>query len=248
MERIFEILYECSDQKATFFCLGWIAKKYPEIIKKIIANGHEIGTHSFAHQLVYEQKPKEFEKDLQLSIDILEDISGTKIKSYRSPGFSITHNTKWAFEILLNCGISIDCSIFPANRAHGGFQEKTKSTPFIIKTQSGKLLEFPMNTRSILGISFVFSGGGYFRLLPYNLIKQMMTTSEYVMTYFHPRDFDAEQPLIDDLSLKRKFKSYYGLKGSSKKLKKLLNDFDFITLSTAKENINWNNAYSLTFD
>jgi polysaccharide deacetylase family protein (PEP-CTERM system associated) len=239
MERIFEILYECGDQKATFFCLGWVAEKYPDIIRKIQKLGHEIGSHSYAHQLVYEQDPKSFKEDLIKSIEVLEDILGDKVKSYRSPGFSITNKCLWAFEILIENGIEVDCSIFPAKRAHGGLDKFDHSSPFILKTSSGILKEFPMNVTKILNQKVVFSGGGYFRLFPFSFINSKMKNSEYVMTYFHPRDFDAEQPIIDDLSSKRKFKSYYGLKGSSRKMKKLIASHSFLTLGQANERVNW---------
>ncbi|MDP3443870.1 MAG: polysaccharide deacetylase family protein, partial [Ignavibacteria bacterium] len=120
MERIFAIL-EKTNSKATFFCLGWIAETYPEVIKEIVARGYEIGTHTSMHQLIYEQTPKEFSIDLEHSVKTLEDLTGQKVKYFRAPGFSITENEKWAFEILVEQGIEVDSSIFPAARAHGGF-------------------------------------------------------------------------------------------------------------------------------
>lgn len=238
MERILTLLKN-TNQKATFFCLGWIARQYPEVIKAIISHGHEIGCHSHLHQLVYEQTPAEFEADLKSALHTLEDISGEKIRMYRAPGFSITEKNKWAFEILAKNGIEIDCSVFPANRAHGGFASFQYAKPSIIRYNGIELKELPINYHTLFGTPIIFSGGGYFRLLPYALIKKWSAQSNYVMTYFHPRDFDAAQPLIKDLPLSRKFKSYVGLKGATPKFEQWLSDFEFIDIGTAVNKIDW---------
>ncbi|MDG3581305.1 polysaccharide deacetylase family protein [Galbibacter pacificus] len=241
MDRIFKIL-EDNDVDATFFCLGWVAKKYPEVIKKIDELGYEIGTHSNLHQLAYEMTQKEYEEDLKQSIYELEDIIGKKIISYRAPGFSIKKDNLWAFESLHKFGIKNDCSIFPTNRAHGGISNFAISEPCILVHNGVSLKEFPINTTNILGKKTIFSGGGYFRLFPYSLIKSKSKQSQYIMTYFHPRDFDKNQPLIDDLSIFRKFKSYYGLNNCEKKLRNWLNDFNFIDLKQADGLIDWSKA------
>ena len=241
MERIFNIL-EKTNTKATFFCLAWIVEKYPELIKKIDDLGHEIGSHTYSHQLVYEQNEKSFKKDLEHSIKLIEDILGKKVKYFRAPGFSITENTKWAFDILSELGIEVDFSIFPAQRAHGGFSSYTSPTPSILSYNGIQLKEMPINYISIMGRPVIFSGGGYFRLFPYTLIKRWTKQSNYVMTYLHPRDFDPDQPMIKGLSLHRKFKSYVGLKNSTNKLEKWLQDFEFVDAGTATESIDWNNV------
>lgn len=238
MDRILDLL-EKNKTKATFFCLGWVAEKYPDVIKRIDDLGYEIGSHSYAHQLVYEQSPEEFKADLEKSINVLEEITGKKIKYYRSPGFSITNNTLWAFDILCSLGIEVDCSIFPARRAHGGMNGFGYNEPVIISTSGNELKEFPISTKSVLNQNIIYSGGGYFRLLPYQIINRILSNSKYVMTYFHPRDFDPEQPMIKELSSLRKFKSYYGLKGASKKLSKLLEEHEFIDIGTAVDKIAW---------
>tara|TARA_B100001093_G_scaffold420282_1_gene412157 strand:+ start:32424 stop:33278 length:855 start_codon:yes stop_codon:yes gene_type:complete len=246
INRILRILDD-RNLNATFFCLGWIGEKYPNIIKQIDRCGHEIGTHSHSHKLVYEQTPSEFNNDLKRSISVLSDITGKKINSYRAPGFSITENQKWAFEIMYKNGITIDCSIFPAQRSHGGFSEFNICKPTKIKLSSGFIKSYPMNTSSFLGINYVFSGGGYFRFIPYWVIKQLSNNTDYLMTYFHPRDFDIDQPIVPNLSYFRKFKSYYGLKNAEKKLHKYLDDFDFISLNQANNIIDWNKAQIVDF-
>ncbi len=239
MDRIFEIL-EKSNTKASFFVLGWIAEKYPEIIREIKKRGYEIGSHTNSHQLVYNQSRNEFFQDVDRSIKNLEDISGDKITMFRAPGFSITEKNKWAFEVLHELGIEIDSSVFPAGRAHGGMPAYYDAKPSLLRYNGISLKEFPINTHQFLNKKMIFSGGGYFRLLPYKLIKQFSKESDYIMSYFHPRDFDFDQPIISDLSMGRKFKSYVGLKSAEKKINNWLSDFNFVDVFEAQSQIDWN--------
>lgn len=244
METIFDITDQ-ANVSATFFVVGWIAEKYPEVVKEICKRGYEIGSHTHMHQLVYEQNRKSFFNDVEKSIKILEDISGDKIRSFRAPGFSITNANKWAFEVLAELGIEIDCSVFPAGRAHGGLPQYGHSQPSILSYNGINLKEFPISTTRYFNKQIIFSGGGYFRLFPYNLIKKWTQKSEYVMTYFHPRDFDANQPKIPGLSIPRQFKSYVGLKQSKVKLQRWLDDFNFMDIKTADRIIDWNNVKNI---
>tara|TARA_Y100000766_G_scaffold257033_1_gene244254 strand:- start:177 stop:1025 length:849 start_codon:yes stop_codon:yes gene_type:complete len=245
-ERIYQnmdIIFSFLDKnklKATFFVVGWIANKYPDIVKRIDNNNFEIGSHTHMHQLLYELSPKEVENDLKNSISTIENLVGKKINCFRAPGFSLTQNNKWVFEILIENGIKYDCSIFPAGRAHGGFPSFKHAVPTIIKINGSFIKEFPINTTKFLGKKIIFSGGGYFRLFPYPLIKKFSQDSDYIMTYFHPRDFDPKQPMIKGLSPIRKFKSYVGLNKCLGKLDKWVNEFDFVDLRTADKIINWN--------
>ena len=241
MDLIFKMLEE-SGYKASFFVLGWIAEKYPEIVKEISEKGYQVGSHTHTHQLVYEQNRNDFFQDVDRSIKTLEDLTGKKIRIFRAPGFSITENTKWAFEVLYELGIKLDSSIFPAGRSHGGMPHFKYNKPSLIKYNGVIIKEFPINTVKIFSRSVIFSGGGYFRLLPYNLIKKLSYESDYIMSYFHPRDFDFKQPLIKELSLLRKFKSYVGLKNAEVKLKKWFSDYDFIDLREGEKKIDWNNV------
>tara|TARA_B100001059_G_C17828161_1_gene582831 strand:- start:2510 stop:3358 length:849 start_codon:yes stop_codon:yes gene_type:complete len=237
-DRVLSILNN-SGVKASFFILGWIAEKYPEIVKQISDRGYEIGSHTSMHQLVYEQDKVTFKNDVDRSIKSLEDITGKKVKIFRAPGFSITEKNKWAFEVLYELGIESDSSVFPAKRSHGGLPSYSTSKPSIIKYNGVELKEYPINTKSLLNQSFIYSGGGYFRVIPYFLIKKWTKEDNYIMTYFHPRDFDYNQPIIKSLSVARKFKSYAGLKKCKSKLEKWLRDFEFIDLHTADEKIDW---------
>lgn len=241
VKRIFRILTQ-HNTRATFFCLGWIAKKHPDIIRRIDNEGYEIACHSSMHQLVYEQTPEEFNRDLRESLAILEDITGKKVTSFRAPGFSINERCKWAFEILMEAGIENDSSVFPAERMHGGFPSYPGDHPSLIAINNRTLREFPINIKHVMGRNLVFSGGGYFRLFPYNFIRNWTLQSNYVMSYLHPRDFDFEQPVIENLPAARKFRSYVGLKQAESKLSRWLDDFRFLDLKTAINYIDWREA------
>lgn len=230
------------EQKATFFCVGWVAEQHPEQIRRIVDADHELGSHTTFHQLIYEQTQDTFREDLKRSIDVLKQISGVEVPYFRAPGFSITESTPWAFEELLAQGIKTDSSVFPASRAHGGFSSFGSAKPSIIELNGMQLKEFPINTYGVLGKDIIFSGGGYFRLFPYWLIKHFSKKSDYIMTYFHPRDFDAGQPMIPGLSPVRKFKSYYGLASTEPKLRQWLTDFEFVDLKQAVESVDWDKA------
>lgn len=238
VDRILDIL-ERTNTKATFFIIGWVAKAYPDVVKKIAAK-YQIGSHTMNHQLVWQQTRQEFREDVSSSIKLLEDIIGQKVECFRAPGFSIRESEAWAFDILADLGIKYDCSIFPAHHAHGGMASYGAPVPSLIKHGDIVMKEFPVTTKTIMGKKIIFSGGGYFRLCPYPLIKQWSKGApDYLLSYIHPRDLDGGQPMLDGLPLKRKFKSYVGTKGAAKKLGQYLNDFKFTDVKTAAENICW---------
>ena len=241
MDTIFEIL-DNKKIKPTFFVVGWIAEKYPEIIDQITKRGIEIGSHTHLHQLIYENDEKTFYKDVEKSIKTIEDCSGKKVRCFRAPGFSITNKNKWAFEILYELGIEIDSSIFPANRSHGGLPSFKSKYPSIISYNGVSLKEFPINYHSIFNKKIIYSGGGYFRFIPYTAIKKWSKCSDYIMSYFHPRDFDFNQPIIKELSTFRKFKSYVGLRNCKFKLENWLDDFEFINIDKANTLVDWKNT------
>ena len=160
VERILHML-EISNAKATFFCLGWIAKKYPHIIKMISDKGFHIACHSHEHQLAYEQTKHEFKDDLLLAKATIEDITGKRIDTYRFPGFSFVENNLWALDILAENGFEVDCSIFPANRSHGGLVNFNNDGPLVFNLQNGKTLkELPINTQNIFGKKVLIVGSG----------------------------------------------------------------------------------------
>ncbi len=231
-----------NNQSATFFCLGWIAQKFPHLVKMIDQMGFEIGTHSNLHTLAYKQTKIQFREDLVKSIENIENLTNKKVKYYRAPGFSVNESNKWVFDELIRQNIEIDCSIFPATRAHGGFKSFPSNFPAIISSNEGLIKELPINTFNLINNRIIFSGGGYFRLFPYPIIKKLIDKSDYVMTYFHPRDFDPNQPIIRELPLFRKFKSYVGLSKSFHKFEKLISDFNFIDIKEANKKIPWQDS------
>lgn len=241
VERILERL-DSSNIKGTFFCLGWLADKHPGIIRRIDEMGHHIGCHSYQHQLSFRFSPEEFRADTLRAKQIIEDVIGKEINAFRAPGFSITKNNLWALDILVQLGFTYDCSLFPAKHDYGGYPDYGVAAPALLSLPSGILKEFPINFHDILGKNIVFSGGGFFRLFPYWLIKKWSKQSPYLMTYFHPRDFDPDQPIFESQKGLRKFKSYVGLKHSFAKFDRYLNDFHFINIEQANQLVNWHNT------
>lgn len=239
--KILDILYK-NNIKSTFFVLGWVAKKYPALIKYISDQGHEIGSHSQNHLLIYNFNQKKFKEDIIQSIDVIQSIINKKVVIFRAPGFSITNESLWAFKVIGESGIIIDSSIFPATRGHGGIKNFGIGRPFLIKYGEYIIKEFPINMHKIGRFSIPFSGGGYFRIIPFSLFKYFANKSDYLMTYFHLRDFDPKQPIIKELPIIRKFKCYYGLGNSLKKFIKLINKYNFVNISSAAKIINWDKA------
>lgn len=241
VDRILDIL-ERTNTKATFFIIGWVAKTYPDVVKKIAAK-YQIGTHTMNHQLVWQQTPEEFRRDVESSVKLLQDITGQPVECFRAPGFSIRESEAWAFDIIADLGIKYDCSIFPAHHAHGGMASYGAAVPSLIKHGDTVIKEFPVTTKDFMGKKIIFSGGGYFRLMPYPIIKKWSKEcNDYLLSYIHPRDLDGGQTVLEGLPLKRKFKSYVGTKGAAEKLRHYLKDFKFTDVKTAVENICWEKA------
>ncbi len=226
-------LFEEHDVTATFFVLGWIAERYPEIVRTILKYGHEIGSHGYAHQIIYEHPRDAFVADLDKSITILEEISGQKIIYYRAPSFSITRTTMWALEDLAERGIQYDSSIFPIKHDIGGMPHMPRK-PFYVILESGRRLnEFPLSTLKLWGENLPVSGGGYLRLLPYWFIRTGITRNNKdgnpVILYFHPWELDPEQPRLE-LNWPSRFRHYTNLECMEERVKKLLTEFEFTSL------------------
>ncbi len=231
-------------EKATFFCLGIMAEKYPEVIKTIANRGHQIGCHSYSHDFLENSNYQSFDIDTRKALNILENIIGEKVIAYRAPAFSITEKNKWALEILLKNGILYDCSIFPAQRSFGGFPSYKSNGPAVIFYNGLYIKEFPIPVVKIAGKEFAYSGGGYFRLFPYRKLKRIMNMADYVTMYFHIKDFDIEQKrlfqsLNGENAVSRYFKSYYGLSSSFTKFNRLMDDFSFVSVEQADKQIDW---------
>lgn len=221
--------------KATFFILGWTAERYPDLVRQIVDQGHEIGSHGHHHRIVSRLTPDEFARDLDASLTAIERAANRQVHAYRAPGFSITPNEVWAFEILVSRGIDLDSSLFLAPHAHGGFTLDRKR-PFEILLPSGrKLTEVPIIPYWIGNVKVPFSGGGYLRLLPTAIAKCFFQLADHtkstIVTYLHPRDLDANQPRMT-LPPLRYFKHYVGLNTFPHKLETLLTTVPFHSLRT----------------
>lgn len=224
---------DSSQGTATCFFLGWVAERFPDLVKEAARRGHEIASHGYAHQLVYCQSPDEFARDIERSKHVLEEISGAPVTGYRAPGFSITRDTPWAFDKIAAAGFKYDSSVFPARRGHGGIED-AELAPYWMETEEGPLLEIPVTVIPLLGQRLCAFGGGYLRLAPYSIISRLSNavnrSGRPVIYYLHPREIDPDHPRID-MGLIRRFKSYVNLKSTRPKLRKLLRDQDLGTFS-----------------
>lgn len=222
------------DLKATFFVLGWVAEKYPNIIREIDNAGHEIACHSYYHRLVYNLSPREFRDETLKSKDLLENIIGKKIIGYRAPSYSITKKSLWAFDILEELGFKYDSSIFPIYHDRYGIPDSPR---FMYKLPDHDLIEIPISTSLLGGRKIPISGGGYFRLFPYFFTKMLLKRinvkeNQSFNFYLHPWEFDPEQPRINNITMFSKFRHYINLDKTHDRFIKLINDFKFTTMGT----------------
>lgn len=244
-ERILARLDEAG-VRATFFILGWVAERCPRLVWTIHAAGHEIGSHSYAHRLIYQQTPAEFRADLRRSIHVLEDITGDPVITYRAPSFSVTADSLWALDILVEEGIRLDSSIYPTHHDRYGIAG-TPLAPHQIERRGVPLWEFPPPVCRLLGYPLPVGGGGYFRLYPYSLtrfgLRRINRAGRPFSTYLHPWEFDPEQPRIH-AAWSRRFRHYVNLRRTESRLVRLLRDFAFGTLSEslASYRPGWNAA------
>jgi polysaccharide deacetylase family protein (PEP-CTERM system associated) len=239
VERNFRKLLDLFSEKnvhVTCFFLGYVAERYPHLVKEALDRGHEIASHGYAHRLIYTMTPHAFLEDARKSKGILESISGQFVRGYRAPGFSVTADTPWFFEKLLEAEYQYDSSVFPAPRQHGGLNT-SKYSPHMV---AEKLMEFPITVAKVLGKRFCFFGGGYLRLFPYPVVRQMcrkvLGENRPVVFYIHPREIDPDHPRLS-LGLTRTFKSYVNLKTTEPKLRNILDEFQVTTFAEfIKEN------------
>lgn len=219
-----------TDARITCFFLGWVAERFPELVKDAASRGHEIASHGYSHQLVYMQTRGEFGDDIRRSKGILEEISGQEVVGYRAPGFSITEATPWAFDEIAAAGFKYDSSVFPAARGHGGIRTADVS-PHWIQTDYGPLLEMPMSVASVFGKRICVFGGGYLRITPYSLIERLGRTvndaGRPIIYYLHPREVDPDHPRMK-MGTVRRFKSYVNLRSTMPKLRRLLHSQELV--------------------
>ena len=225
---------------ATFFCLGWVADHHPELIRKIYAQGHHIGCHSYQHELQKDLSREMFVENTMRAKKSIEDVIGAEVDAYRAPAWSVGNDNVWVLEELSRMGFRYDSSIFPSTHSFGGFPDFGKDEPVLCRVGDASIIEFPVSVKEILSKRFVFSGGGYFRFFPYPLVKRWMAGKSYNLCYFHTQDFDAEQPVAHDLPLERRFKTYYGISGAFAKFCRLLDECGpFLDIRKAAGECDW---------
>lgn len=216
--------------RGTFFILGWVAERSPQLIRKIADSGHEIACHGYSHELVYRQSRHEFEEETRRAKSLLEDIVGRPVVGYRAASFSVTRASLWALDVLIELGFEYDSSVFPIRHDRYGIPDASRR-PGPISTPTGRtILEFPMSAANFLGVRVPVSGGGYFRIFPYWLsrlgLRQINAAGHPFVFYFHPWEIDPGQPRFRVSPLSR-FRHYTNLAVCERRLSLLLDDFSF---------------------
>jgi len=229
IDRILALLDE-KNVHATFFTLGWIAKRYPQVVRNIIDNGHELASHGYSHLRASDQSPGEFQDDITRSKKLLEDLGGQLVIGYRAPSFSICNRNLWALDTLQEAGYRYSSSIYPIHHDHYGMPDAPRFK-FRHRGQSG-LVELPATTVNLFGRNFPASGGGYFRLFPYHLSRWLMKRVNHVdqqpcIFYFHPWEIDHEQPRQANIGIKTHFRHYVNLARTESRIRSLLRDFNW---------------------
>ena len=224
-------LFEDAEVKATFFILGWVAERYPEIVKRITNDGHEVASHGYEHIRVTNQTPDEFRSDVIKTKKILEDISGTEVSGYRAASYSVSKDNMWAFDVLFETGHKYSSSIYPVKHDLYGIPDAPRFA-FYPNSDDG-ILEVPITTLEIGKKRFPCGGGGFFRLYPYFFSKYAYkhtnnSSGQAGIFYFHPWEIDPEQPRpFKKIGFKTRFRHYLNLNTTEKKLKALLHDFSW---------------------
>ena len=231
VERNIDIVLGLLDEsgaKATFFTLGWIAERYPQLVRRIVAEGHELASHGYGHQRATDQHRAEFSEDICKAKALLEDLAGVEVKGYRAPSFSVGKRNPWAFDCIAEAGYRYSSSVYPIRHDHYGAPDAPR---FPHESRDG-LLEIPVTTARVLKTNLPAGGGGYFRLMPYALSRSLIRRVNEVdgrpaVFYFHPWELDPDQPRVPGTSLKTRFRHYVNLHRTEPRLRSLLRDFSW---------------------
>jgi polysaccharide deacetylase family protein (PEP-CTERM system associated) len=213
--------------RATFFVLGWVAERFPALIRTIQQAGHEIACHGLTHQLVYTQTPELFRYETKRAKNVLEDLTGRPIRGYRAATYSITEVSLWALDILEELGFQYDSSIYPTRHDLYGIRDAPR---FAHRPGAGRLLEIPLTTTRVMGCQIPCGGGGYFRILPYSVFRWALRRvnvqdRQPAVFYSHPWEIDPDQPRVVGLSRRSRFRHYVNLSATEGRLERLLGDF-----------------------
>jgi len=225
VDRILKILAD-SGARATFFTLGWVAERHPAMVRRIVAEGHELASHGYAHHRASDQTPEAFSLDIRRAKALLEDVAGTAVRGYRAPSFSIDEDNSWAFDCIAEAGYRYSSSVYPVRHDHYGMPNAPR---FTYQARRG-LLEVPVTTARVLGRNLPAGGGGYFRLMPYRVSRWLIQRVNRIdrrpaIFYFHPWEIDPEQPRIRGVGVKARFRHYLNLEHTERRLRRLLSDF-----------------------
>jgi polysaccharide deacetylase family protein (PEP-CTERM system associated) len=223
-------LFDRAGVRATFFVLGWVAERHPGLVRRIAALGHEVASHGYGHELVYDLSPARFRDDVRRTRALLEDLSGTAVDGYRAPGFSVTSRSLWALDILIEEGYRYDASIFPIFHDRYGIPEAPRH-PHVLPRPAGPVFEVPASTVRIGGVNLPVAGGGYFRLLPYawtrwGIRRVNRRERKPVVFYLHPWELDPGQPRLPLRGLSA-YRHYHNLARTEQRLGRLLREFRF---------------------
>jgi polysaccharide deacetylase family protein (PEP-CTERM system associated) len=225
VERLLD-LFAGSEARATFFTLGWVAERYPDLVRRIVKEGHELASHGYDHLRASEQSRPEFEQDVRRAKGLLEDLGGGRVQGYRAPSFSIGDRNAWAFDVLLEAGYRYSSSVYPIRHDHYGSPDAPR---FAYAARPG-LLEIPLTTTRMFGRNLPAGGGGYFRLAPYRLSRWALRRVNAIdrqpaIFYMHPWEIDPQQPRLPGTSMKTRFRHYVNLDKTEARLGRLLQDF-----------------------
>jgi polysaccharide deacetylase family protein (PEP-CTERM system associated) len=230
--RLLDIFDEYS-VRGTFFVLGWVGERYPDLVRGLVKRGHEVASHGYSHRMVYDQTPAAFREDTRRAKRLLEDVSGCVVKGFRAPSYSVTPRSLWALDILIEEGHSYDASIFPIRHDRYGIPQSPRH-PYQLERAGGVLTEFPGSTVRIGCVNLPIAGGGYFRNFPYGWTRWGIARLNHAerqpaIFYLHPWEIDAEQPRLPAGHLGR-FRHYHNLQRTEGRLRKLLSEFRFASL------------------
>jgi len=231
-------LFDETGVKATFFVLGWIAEQCPDLVRQIASRGHEIASHGFNHQLLYTLTPRQFRDDVRDAKNALEQLAGRPVFGFRAPSYSVTAESLWALDVLIEEGYVYDASIFPIHHDRYGIPDAWRHA-HMVRRPAGALVEVPASTVRVGRVNLPIAGGGYFRLLPYawtrwGIARVNRTERAPVVFYLHPWEIDPDQPRLT-VSAPTRMRHYGGLEKTAARLRRLLADFRFDSIASVLE-------------
>jgi polysaccharide deacetylase family protein (PEP-CTERM system associated) len=232
-ERLLSIFEECG-VRATFFVLGWVADRFPRLVRQIADAGHEVASHGYSHRLVYSQTPDEFREDVRRAKAVIEGAFGGAVRGYRAPSFSVTHRSLWALDIVLEEGYLYDASIFPIHHDRYGLP-RSRRNAHLLRCATGRIIEVPASTVRFAGLNLPIAGGAYFRLCPYSWTRWAIRRLNELerrsaIFYLHPWEIDPDQPHLP-VNLVGRIRHYRNLATTERRLRRLMRDVQFSTVS-----------------